>query len=84
MSSTRREIVQFTVKSLRQVFREGRSWLVQEGLPEDAKVVDAGYDHARQLFYLTIEHREASPVDEGMEIPQRILAMKLLDEDGEE
>lgn len=49
---------------------DGNAFRVTDGLPEDAELVDAGYNPRRQLFYLTVESEEFVDIMEAGEIPQ--------------
>jgi hypothetical protein len=48
---------------LRLMFITGRKMEAIDGIPSDAKVVRAGYDEAKDVFYMYIEHKSFDPVD---------------------
>lgn len=58
---------------------DGNAFQVTDGLPKDAKLVDCGYSHVRQLFYITVESEEYEDVHEGGEIPQGEVTFEAID-----
>lgn len=56
----------------------GSTYRVTDGIPDGAEVVDAGYDPAEGVFYLTLEHRSWTLVTEGEDIPTMDVTFKEL------
>ena len=70
-----------TAQAFPHVLRDGERIEVIDGFPEDAKIVDAGYDEQHRQFYLTVEHESFDPVAEAEIIPTQSVTLERIDED---
>lgn len=67
MAEGRVRQLRISEEGLTGLLRTGKT--IQQGIPDGAELVGAGYDHETGVFYLTFEHGSFEPVAEGERIP---------------
>lgn len=84
MVETTRRLKKFevSVQVLALMAEEGAVFQIDEGVPDDAEIADAGYDEDRRLFYLTLAHESFEEVGEAQEIPHAEITITELTLDG--
>lgn len=56
--------------------RDGTAIRVIDGIPKDAELYAAGYDHQKGVFYLSVEHESFDPVSPDDRIPEGVVEME--------
>ena len=66
----RRRILLFTPELLATICTTGSGWRVEEGLPQDTKVVGSGYDGRDNALVLYVESESFDLILEGQAYPK--------------
>lgn len=47
-----------------------RTWIIEQGLPEDAKIINVGKDPASSIIWLYVSSKEFGPVSTAVPLPE--------------
>lgn len=79
----RLKLFEFSKREMLNLFEDGHTVEISNGIPSDAEINECGYDRDRQLFYLTMEHESFEPVGLGERIPIGDIVVTELGDDDE-